>query len=245
MLEGKLDFMLAGADAQATPGDLIRLGMGVPRIFNKSDQTAKVLFWVSPTQKLYDLFWGLHNMEGQKPRTSSRPRNTIFTSCRRRGATSNVRDFEIVIAGQHRACAPMAGSAKQSIFAREIWLAVAPRNDECNCTPTAASPGTAAKPALLAYPRTIASRWECSARSRHCQAVGRQLLHPSITPSGPPRRLERTISAVIGNRCCSYATSAWRGCSERQLSPGNAIENGCDAPLIPPDTSDAPRRRAT
>jgi mannose-6-phosphate isomerase-like protein (cupin superfamily) len=41
MLEGKLDFMLAGADAQATPGDLIRLGMGVPHgIFNKSDQTA-------------------------------------------------------------------------------------------------------------------------------------------------------------------------------------------------------------
>src|SRR5712671_6914092 len=68
MLEGKLDFMLAGADAQATPGDLIRLGMGVPHgIFNKSDQTAKVLFWVSPTQKLYDLFWGLHNMKEQKP----------------------------------------------------------------------------------------------------------------------------------------------------------------------------------
>jgi quercetin dioxygenase-like cupin family protein len=68
MLEGKLDFMLAGADAQATAGDLIRLGMGVPHgIFNKSDQTAKVLFWVSPSQKLYDLFWGLHNMKEQKP----------------------------------------------------------------------------------------------------------------------------------------------------------------------------------
>ncbi len=36
-------------------------------IFNKSDQTAKVLFWVSPTRKLYDLFWGLHNMKEQKP----------------------------------------------------------------------------------------------------------------------------------------------------------------------------------
>ena len=68
MLEGKLDFMLGGADAQATAGDLIRLGMGVPHgIFNKSDQTAKVLFWVSPSQKLYDLFWGLHNMKEQKP----------------------------------------------------------------------------------------------------------------------------------------------------------------------------------
>ena len=28
MLEGKLDFMLGGADAQATPGDLVRLGDG-------------------------------------------------------------------------------------------------------------------------------------------------------------------------------------------------------------------------
>ncbi|MFH1342443.1 MAG: cupin domain-containing protein [Pseudomonadota bacterium] len=68
MLEGKLDFMLGGAEAQATAGDLIRLGMGVPHgIFNKSDQTAKVLFWVSPTRKLFDLFWGLHNMKEQKP----------------------------------------------------------------------------------------------------------------------------------------------------------------------------------
>ena len=42
--------------------------MGIPHgIFNKSDQTAKVLFWVSPTQKLYDLFWGIHNMKEQKP----------------------------------------------------------------------------------------------------------------------------------------------------------------------------------
>jgi quercetin dioxygenase-like cupin family protein len=58
LLEGKLDFMLNGADAQATPGDLVRLGMGLPHgIFNKSDQVVKVLFWVSPTQKLYDLFW--------------------------------------------------------------------------------------------------------------------------------------------------------------------------------------------
>jgi len=65
---GSMHFMLGGADAHASPGDLIRLGMGVPHgIFNKSDQTVKVLFWVSPTQKLYDLFWGIHNMKEQKP----------------------------------------------------------------------------------------------------------------------------------------------------------------------------------
>jgi quercetin dioxygenase-like cupin family protein len=68
MLEGKLDFVLANSEAQATPGDLIRLGRGIPHgIFNKSDQTVKVLFWVTPTQKLYDLFWGIHNMKEQTP----------------------------------------------------------------------------------------------------------------------------------------------------------------------------------
>jgi quercetin dioxygenase-like cupin family protein len=68
ILEGRLDFMLAGADTQATPGDLVRLPMGVPHgIFNKSDQLAKVLFWVSPTRKLYELFWAIHNLKEQKP----------------------------------------------------------------------------------------------------------------------------------------------------------------------------------
>ena len=68
ILEGKLDFMLAGADTSATPGDLVRLPMGIPHgIFNKSGQAAKTLFWVSPTRKLYDLFWSIHNMKEQKP----------------------------------------------------------------------------------------------------------------------------------------------------------------------------------
>jgi hypothetical protein len=26
-----------------------------------------VLFWVSPTKQLYDLFWGIHNMKQQNP----------------------------------------------------------------------------------------------------------------------------------------------------------------------------------
>ena len=42
ILEGKLDFMLAGADTSATPGDLVRLPMGIPHgIFNKSGQTCE------------------------------------------------------------------------------------------------------------------------------------------------------------------------------------------------------------
>src|SRR3954452_4114551 len=68
MLEAKLDFMLGNSESQATPGDLIRLGMGVPHgIFNKSDQTAKVLFCVPPPRKLFALFWPPHKKKKQKP----------------------------------------------------------------------------------------------------------------------------------------------------------------------------------
>jgi mannose-6-phosphate isomerase-like protein (cupin superfamily) len=68
ILEGMLDFILDGTDAQAMPGDLVRLPRGVAHgIFNKSEQPAKVLFWVSPTKRLYDLFWALHNMKTQSP----------------------------------------------------------------------------------------------------------------------------------------------------------------------------------
>jgi uncharacterized RmlC-like cupin family protein len=68
MLEGRFDLMLAGKDAVANPGDLIRLPMGLPHgIFNKTGGTVKSLFWVSPTRRLYDLFWGIHNMKEQNP----------------------------------------------------------------------------------------------------------------------------------------------------------------------------------
>jgi mannose-6-phosphate isomerase-like protein (cupin superfamily) len=68
MLEGRFDLMLAGKDVVANPGDLIRMPMGVPHgIFNKSGSPVKCLFWVSPTRRLYDLFWGIHNMKEQNP----------------------------------------------------------------------------------------------------------------------------------------------------------------------------------
>jgi quercetin dioxygenase-like cupin family protein len=61
-------YILEGNETSATPGDLVRLARGIPHgIFNKSDQTAKVLFWVSPSRRLYDLFWAIHNMKEQKP----------------------------------------------------------------------------------------------------------------------------------------------------------------------------------
>lgn len=63
MLSGRFDLMLDGKDAVAEPGDLIRLPRGLPHgIFNKTDTDVKCLFWVSPTRRLYDLFWALHNL---------------------------------------------------------------------------------------------------------------------------------------------------------------------------------------
>ena len=68
LFEGRIDLWLDGRDFVATAGDVIRLPMGLAHgIFNKSEQTVKCLFWVSPTRKLYDLFWGIHSMKEQKP----------------------------------------------------------------------------------------------------------------------------------------------------------------------------------
>ncbi|MEW6643487.1 MAG: cupin domain-containing protein [Pseudomonadota bacterium] len=63
LLEGRLDVMLSGVEAGASTGDLVRLPMGLPHgIFNKSTAVAKVLFWVAPSRRLFDLFQGLHNL---------------------------------------------------------------------------------------------------------------------------------------------------------------------------------------
>ncbi|WP_118133460.1 cupin domain-containing protein [Oceanicella sp. SM1341] len=63
ILEGRFDFVLNGTEEHAEPGDLVRLPMGQPHgIFNKTDTSVKCLFWVSPSRKLFDLFWALHNL---------------------------------------------------------------------------------------------------------------------------------------------------------------------------------------
>jgi uncharacterized RmlC-like cupin family protein len=68
MLEGRLDLVLDGKEYFANAGDLIRLPMNFPHgLFNKADQPVKCLFWVTPTRKLYDLFWGIHSMREQNP----------------------------------------------------------------------------------------------------------------------------------------------------------------------------------
>ena len=68
MLEGRMDAVIDGKDYVATAGDLIRLPMNIPHgLFNKSDQVVKCFFWVTPTRKLYDLFWAIHSMKEQNP----------------------------------------------------------------------------------------------------------------------------------------------------------------------------------
>jgi uncharacterized RmlC-like cupin family protein len=70
ILDGRFDLWLEGAEATANPGDLVRLPKGIPHgIFNKTPATIKCLFWVSPTRRLYDLFWALHNL-GPAPNPS-------------------------------------------------------------------------------------------------------------------------------------------------------------------------------
>lgn len=67
VLEGRFDLILDGANTHAEPGDLVRMPKGIPHgIFNKTDSTIKCLFWVSPSQRLFDLFWTLHNL-GPEP----------------------------------------------------------------------------------------------------------------------------------------------------------------------------------
>lgn len=63
VLEGQLELKLDGKWQTAKVGDLVRMPRGIPHgYFNKSDQPARGLFWVSPAGKLHDLFKVLHNM---------------------------------------------------------------------------------------------------------------------------------------------------------------------------------------
>jgi quercetin dioxygenase-like cupin family protein len=63
VLEGEFELVLEGQKASAKAGDLIRLPMGQSHgIFNNSGQAVRALFWVSPTQKLFELFSRIHNV---------------------------------------------------------------------------------------------------------------------------------------------------------------------------------------
>ncbi len=61
VLDGELDLKLDGVWSKA--GDLVRMPRGVPHgYFNKSDASARALFWVSPAGRLEALFDALHDL---------------------------------------------------------------------------------------------------------------------------------------------------------------------------------------
>lgn len=63
MFEGRMTLDLDGEAGAAEPGDLIRLPRGLPHgLFNRGEADVKCLFWVTPSARLYDLFWAIHNL---------------------------------------------------------------------------------------------------------------------------------------------------------------------------------------
>lgn len=63
VLDGELDLKLDGVWSKARAGDLVRMPKGIPHgYFNKSDNPARALFWVSPAGALKELFLELDGM---------------------------------------------------------------------------------------------------------------------------------------------------------------------------------------
>lgn len=63
VLEGEYTLFLDGEWVTAGPGDTVRMPMGlVHAYYNKGEQEARSIFWVSPTGELPTLFQELHNV---------------------------------------------------------------------------------------------------------------------------------------------------------------------------------------
>ena len=63
VLEGEFDIWLDGKEFKANAGDLVRMPTGsLHGIFNNSGGPTHALFWVTPSQRLYDLFVQLNNL---------------------------------------------------------------------------------------------------------------------------------------------------------------------------------------
>lgn len=63
VLSGQYTILVDGKESIANRGDLVRLPKGIAHgIFNKSNETATSLFWVSPTRELEQLFSRIHQV---------------------------------------------------------------------------------------------------------------------------------------------------------------------------------------
>lgn len=63
VLEGAIDLRLADKEAQARPGDLVRMPRGVPHAYYNNQTTpSRALFWVTPAGSLKLLFDQLHDL---------------------------------------------------------------------------------------------------------------------------------------------------------------------------------------
>jgi 2-polyprenyl-6-methoxyphenol hydroxylase-like FAD-dependent oxidoreductase/quercetin dioxygenase-like cupin family protein len=68
VLDGELTLVAGEREEVARPGDLIRLPMGQPHgLFNRSGMTVFCLFWVTPAERLYDLFVAIDALAEQTP----------------------------------------------------------------------------------------------------------------------------------------------------------------------------------
>jgi quercetin dioxygenase-like cupin family protein len=63
ILTGELDYVLDGQEGTAKAGDMLCMPKGIPHgLFNRSGNEVTTLFWVSPSDKIWELFETLHNM---------------------------------------------------------------------------------------------------------------------------------------------------------------------------------------
>ena len=63
VLDGTFDIYLDGAEMKVKAGDIVRMPMGsLHGIFNNSSSPTRAMFWVTPSQKLFDLFSKLDNL---------------------------------------------------------------------------------------------------------------------------------------------------------------------------------------
>ena len=88
VLEGKFDLILDGSDAVATPGGPVRPPRGIPHgVFNRSEETNKRLFRLSPARKLHDPFReaAIRGRPPTRPGFPSCRPDMRWISCRRPG----------------------------------------------------------------------------------------------------------------------------------------------------------------